>query len=79
MLNLRSTPITDMTLSFGVGLPIRKDAVTAPYATSFSRINLSLEVGKRGTTTNNLLLEEYIRLHVGVCLSELWFIQRKFD
>ncbi len=62
--------INDYGISFGVGLPIYR---------SNSTINVAAEFGKRGTTKNNLVLENYAKLNVSVNLYDLWFIKRKFD
>lgn len=79
MFRFNNQPIDDYTLTIGIGLPIKKDAVTAAYATSFSRINLAFEFGQRGTTQNNLVQEKYFRFHVGVNLCERWFNPRRYD
>ena len=62
--------INDYGITFGVGLPIYR---------SNSTINVSVEFGRRGTTNNNLVLENYTKLNMSVNLYDLWFIKRKFD
>ncbi len=62
--------IKDFGMSFGVGLPVYR---------SNSTINISGEVGKRGSTQNNLIRENYLKLNLSVNLYDLWFIKRKFD
>lgn len=57
-------------ISFGVGLPVYR---------SKSTINVAAEFGKKGTTENNLVLENYARINLMVNLYDLWFIQRRFD
>jgi hypothetical protein len=44
-----------------------------------SKINLGVELGKRGTTTSGLIEENYVNVTVGLSLSDLWFIKRKID
>jgi hypothetical protein len=60
--------------SVGMGLPMRPPA----YSNQFSIINLSLEVGSRGRRTN-LIRENFFRIGVGLSLSDIWFLKRKFD
>lgn len=60
--------------SVGLGLPMRPPA----YSNQFSVINLSLEVGSRGNKTN-LIRENFFRVGVGLSLSDIWFLKRKFD
>ena len=57
-------------MSFGLGLPLRKTK---------SEINLSVEVGERGTTNNNLIKEQFLRFQIGLSLSDIWFVKRKYD
>lgn len=60
--------------SLGAGLPMRKPA----YSNQFSVINILLEVGQRGNK-ENLIRENFFRIGVGLSLSDIWFIKRKFD
>ncbi|NLB92280.1 MAG: hypothetical protein GX792_02535 [Bacteroidales bacterium] len=62
--------IKDYGITFGVGLPIYR---------SNSTINVSAELGRRGTKKNNLVLENYAKLNLSVNLYDLWFIKRRFD
>ena len=57
-------------LSIGFGLPVKRSA---------AMIQLAAEVGKRGTTTNNLIEENYLKLSIGFTLSDRWFIKTKID
>ena len=61
--------------SFGVGLPMRRNA-QVPNAISL--INLSFEYIKRGNN-DNILKENMFRFSLGLSLSDLWFIKRKYD
>ncbi len=69
-LKIDGQQIKDLGISFGVGLPVYR---------SNSTINISAELGKRGTTDNNLVEQKYARLNLSVNLYDLWFIQRRFD
>jgi len=62
--------INDFGITFGVGLPVYR---------SKSTINVAAEFGKKGTTDDNLVLEDYFRLNLMVNLYDLWFIKRRFD
>ncbi|WP_298763250.1 hypothetical protein [uncultured Polaribacter sp.] len=63
------TSIEDFGISFGLGLPLKR----------LSSVNLGLEYGKRGTTANNLIQENYFNFRLSLSLSERWFIKRKID
>ena len=60
--------INDFGITFGLGLPL-----------GVSTIDLGLEYGKRGTTTNNLIQENYLGLSVGLSFNDVWFKKRKID
>lgn len=69
-LKLEGQQINDFGITFGFGLPVYR---------SNSTINISAELGKRGTKENNLILENYAKINLSVNLYDLWFIQRRFD
>ena len=60
-------------ISAGAGFPIRKN----PYTNQFTSINLGLEYGKRGNTSNQLT-ENLFKVSLGLTLSDLWFIKKKY-
>lgn len=66
--------IDESSVSFGVGLPIRSQSRTAFY-----KVNLSAEVGKRGTLVNNLVKENFINFRISFLLNDTWFRKYKFD
>jgi len=63
-------------LSFGMGLPLANYNQLARAQASI--INLSLEYTKRGNN-KNLLKDNFFRISVGLSLSDLWFIKRKYE
>jgi hypothetical protein len=71
-LNLnKNGDLNDMGICFGVGLPLKR---------SFqSKVNCSLQFGKRGTLNDSLVREQYIRLSIGLTFNEVWFIKKKYD
>jgi hypothetical protein len=67
------TSIDDFGMSFGLGLPLRQ----------LSTVNLGFEYGKRGTTSNNLIEENYFNIRLSLSLTasgtQSWFRKRKID
>lgn len=63
------TSINDVGMTFGFGLPITG---------SLSNVNLGFEFGKKGTTSNNLVQENYFNINIGVSLNDKWFVRSKF-
>ncbi len=66
---LFSQDVYDIGITFGLGLPL---------GYSKTSINLALEYGKRGTTENDLVREDYIKFVVNLSLNDVWFVKRKF-
>lgn len=58
----------------GAALPIRRNA----YTNQFTVINTAFEIGRRGNDDNKIR-ENFFRISVGLSLSDLWFIKRKYD
>ncbi len=50
-----------------------------PFRRSLSKLHLSFDVGRLGTTTNNLVQETYVRFTLGISFNDRWFIPRKYD
>lgn len=69
-LQLHNSRLNEGAISFGLGLPLKK---------SKSTFNMAVEAGKRGTTKNGLIQENFVRVSFGVSFYERWFIQRKYD
>ncbi|TXI67764.1 MAG: hypothetical protein E6Q46_02500 [Flavobacterium sp.] len=65
---LNNKSINDYGMNFGLGLPL-----------GFSRIDLGFEFGKRGTTSNSLIEENYFNISIGLNLGAKWFERRKID
>jgi hypothetical protein len=62
-------------VSFGTGLPIRK---WRAYDNQFTYLNTAFQFGKRGSAVNNIT-ETYFQFSLGMSLSDLWFVKRKYD
>lgn len=76
-LNIQNTQIIDQGITAGIGIPLL-------YSYSYSMLNLSIELGTRGTTDNGLILERYLGVHIGYAFSpnkqsDRWFVKRRFD
>jgi len=69
-LQLHNSRLNEAAISFGLGLPLKK---------SKSTFNLAVEAGKRGTTSNGLIQDNFVRISFGVSFYERWFIKRKYD
>ncbi|MBK0378007.1 porin family protein [Mucilaginibacter segetis] len=72
-IHANNTDIKSYAATFGVGLPLR------PNNRSYYKINISAEIGKRGTIANQLVKESFVNLHVSFTLNDKWFERYKFD
>jgi hypothetical protein len=61
--------------TFGFSFNLRK---FRSYDKQFTKINTAIEYGKRGTGVNNIT-ENFFKFSVGLSLSDIWFIKRKYD
>ncbi len=59
-----------MGISAGLGLPMGK---------SRSKVNLSFEYLKRGSTYNSLIQEDYYRFILGITFADRWFVRYRYD
>jgi hypothetical protein len=69
-LKIQNESITDFGTNFGLGLPI---------GGAFSKLNVGLEIGKRGTLNQNLVKENYYNLTIGITINDKWFQKIKYD
>ncbi|AYN05432.1 MULTISPECIES: autotransporter outer membrane beta-barrel domain-containing protein [unclassified Flavobacterium] len=67
---INSERINDIGFTLGAGLPIPG---------SFSKVNLGMEFGKRGTTSAGLIQENYVNISLGFSLNDKWFERSKFN
>jgi hypothetical protein len=68
-----STQITSKAVTLGLGLPLRGNI------SSFYKMNITAELGQRGTLNNGLVKENYVTFRLGFTLNDKWFQRYKFD
>jgi hypothetical protein len=69
-LYVNKTQMNTKGITFGLGLPIKKDA---------SLINIGATLGSKGTTSNGLIKDNYLKASIGITFSDLWFLRPKYD
>ena len=69
-LNINNQSIKEFGISFGLGIPVSR---------LFSSMNTVIEIGKRGTTDQNLVKENFINFQLSLSLNDRWFIKRKYN
>ncbi|NPA67550.1 MAG: hypothetical protein GXO50_02965 [Chlorobi bacterium] len=65
---LNGTQIKDYGINIGIGIPTK-------FGT---KINIGFETGKRGTTDDNLVQENYYVINFNINLMDRWFVRRRF-
>ena len=82
-MQFNNTQITEFGTSFGLGFPIRKSATSKNEFKSLSMINVGVDFGKRGTTDNGLIQENFTHVYFGISIMpqarNRWFVKRKFN
>jgi len=69
-LQINNTQLEDKSISFGIGIPIKKNKST---------YDISLILGQRGTTSNNLLKENYVKIGLSMSFEGIWFVKQKYN
>jgi hypothetical protein len=69
-LQLKNSQLNEFGATLGLGFPVRK---------GLSMIQVAAQFGRRGTTENNLIQEDFVRISLGITFNDRWFIKPKFD
>ena len=59
-------------ITFGMQMPLR-------IAYQELLLGVSIDGGIRGTESNTLIKEQYIKLRINIAFKELWFAKRKIN
>ncbi|TWP24744.1 hypothetical protein ETU10_01940 [Apibacter muscae] len=73
-IELNNQSINQYGITAGLSLPIGKTGKQDP-----STLNLGLELGQRGTTSEGLIKENFVNFRIGFNFDDLWFRKRQFD
>jgi len=68
-LELFGKHLNEYALTLGFGTPVRG---------SKAALNVSLQIGTRGTTDADLIRESYLKFTIGFSINERWFVKRKY-
>ncbi|MDA0843830.1 MAG: hypothetical protein O3C07_03800 [Bacteroidetes bacterium] len=66
--------VQNTVLSLGFGMPIGSTA-----SDRFSNLNVGFEFGKRSTSGDSLIDENYLGVNVGLSLNDRWFVKRRIN
>jgi len=74
-IQMNNQDVKQMAVTFGLGLPLQP----AYARSSFYKMNVSAEIGRRGKVSNGLIQERYVNIHLGFMLNDKWFQRFRFD
>lgn len=69
-LKINHQQLKDYGITFGIGIPLRYNR---------TKFNIALKLGKRGTTNNNLIEENYAVINFNITFYDIWFIKQKYQ
>lgn len=68
--NIYGHSIDKMGVAVGLGLPIMR---------TMTSCNIAIEFGTMGTTSDNLVKENYFNISVGMSIRDRWFVKRRYE
>jgi hypothetical protein len=66
--------LKDMALTWGMTFPIGQASMYDYY-----QLNTAFSVGRRGTTANGLIQENYFDFSIGFTINSRWFLKRRLE
>jgi hypothetical protein len=69
-LNMEGESINNYGITFGLGLPIKYQK---------TKFNISCQLGRKGTTNNNLIEINYATINFNITFFDFWFIKHKYQ
>lgn len=73
-LQLNGTNINQFAITGGLTLPFENRGISR-----MSGIDLGIELGQRGTLSNNLIRQNFVNLKIGINFADRWFVKRLYD
>ena len=73
-LNINGTDINRFALTTGATFPFQNRS-----AGRMTSLDLGIEIGKRGTTDNNLINQNFVNLKIGINFGDRWFQKALYD
>ena len=68
-LKIRGNQVNAAGVTVGMSLPIHK---------MHNAVNVAVDFGQRGSTSNNLIRERYIKVILNVSLYDIWFMKYRY-
>jgi len=83
-LDIGNSQLTQIGISFGAAFPVaisrvKKHEYDINLYRNYSMINVGVELGQMGTTSNGLIQENYGRVVIGFTINDRWFQRFKYN
>jgi hypothetical protein len=72
-LSINNMNVNEYGVSLGMGIPVS----SSQYF--FNSFNITSEAGQIGSTANNLIQQQYVRVKLAFTFNDRWFIKYKYD
>ena len=69
-LTINNQDLKDYGITFGLGIPLKYNK---------TKFNVAVQLGRRGTTDQNLIEENYAIINFNITFYDFWFIQQKYQ
>lgn len=69
-MRINNQDITEYGITFGIGIPAGR---------FFTNANFGVEYGSRGTTSSNLVKEDFLSMFFSFSFNDRWFIEKKYN
>jgi hypothetical protein len=76
---INNAQVNDVSVSIGGSIPLTGGQKRLMGSAPPTKFNFALIAGERGTKQGNLVKELYVKLCVGIIISDLWFLKSKVD
>lgn len=71
-ITIKNTTVSNYAVTAGVGFPVG-------FGRLSSMVNIGMQYGQTGTTTNNLMKENFWKINFGFTFSDRWFQKFRYD
>ena len=76
---INNAQVNDISLSIGGSIPLLGGQKRIQGSAPPIKLNIALVAGERGSKQSNLVQELYVKLHIGIVISDYWFLKSKVD
>jgi hypothetical protein len=76
---INKAQVNDISVSLGGTIPLLGGQKRIQGSAPPTKLNLALIAGERGSKSGNLIQEFYVKLYLGMVMSDLWFLKSKVE